>query len=59
MSHMEDDIVVCCETPMLRIDDIDPYSRPYYYYRCLQCGACTDEEWRLPRVLTADPGAQG
>lgn len=40
-----DDLVVCCETPMIRLDDVDYFGQAYYYYRCLQCGACTDEAW--------------
>jgi len=36
---------VCCETPMVRHDDRDPYGQEYYYYICLQCGACTEETW--------------
>lgn len=42
---MGDDVIVCCETPMIRHDDVDPLNQAYYYYVCLQCGACTDEEW--------------
>jgi hypothetical protein len=40
-----DDDPVCCETPMIRHDDRDPYGQAYYYYVCLQCGTCTEEEW--------------
>jgi hypothetical protein len=45
---MDDDLVVCCGAPMLRHDDTDSYGQAYYYYLCLQCGACTDEEWEEP-----------
>lgn len=40
-----DDEPVCCETPMIRHDDYDPYEQAYYYYVCLQCGHCTEEIW--------------
>ena len=37
------DLVVCCETPMLCIEDRDSDGRLYWYYVCLQCGCETDE----------------
>lgn len=44
---MEDDYTepVCCETPMERHDDRDPYGQAYYYYICFQCGYETDAYW--------------
>jgi hypothetical protein len=42
---MDDDYTepVCCETPMLCVEDRDADGRLYVYYVCLQCRSETDE----------------
>jgi rubrerythrin len=33
-----DDLVVCCETPMVRHDEFNEAGVPISYYTCRQCG---------------------